>query len=75
MFKSNRFSSGIAHGLSLLICVFLFSGCFEEQHPGTYYTFTGYSIADRLESRSEDFSEFIKALKRSGQWTELQTYG
>ena len=55
----------------------LCSSCIDEQHPGTYYTFSGYSIATRLESQSEEFSEFVKILKLSSKnlWGELQTYG
>jgi len=60
---------------SACLCILMFAGCFEEQHPGTYYSFSGYNIASRLESRSEDFGEFIQVLKRAGVWTELQTYG
>ena len=71
----NKNLSKITATLLFSICICLFAGCFEEQHPGTYYSFSGFSIASRLESRSDDFSEFIKILKRSGQWTELQTYG
>lgn len=55
-----------------LLCL---TGCIDEQHPGNYYTFQGQTIASELEKRTEDFSEFIKVLKRAGIWTELSTYG
>ena len=61
--------------LGFFACTSLLTGCIEEQHPGTYYSFSGHSIASRLESRSEDFSEFITVLKRAGVWSELDTYG
>ena len=82
--RINKFSAtGIIASLSFaMVCL---TGClFDEQHPGTYYTFTGHTIASELESRPEDFSEFIKVLKlahddarRGGAslWTELSTYG
>lgn len=61
--------------LSLAGSMFYFSSCVDEQHPGNYYTFQGQTIASELEKRSEDFSEFIKVLKRAGMWSELSTYG
>lgn len=51
------------------------TSCFEEQHPGTYYTFTGYTVASFLESRPDNFSEFVKVLKKANLWSELSTYG
>ena len=64
--------------LSAILCLSLstLTSCVDEQHPGTYYTFTGYSIASRLE-QNEDFSEFVKILKLSSKhlWGSLQTYG
>lgn len=50
------------------------SDIWQEQHPGTYYTFTGYTIASRLESQPE-FSKFVEVLKRANIWAELSTYG
>ena len=61
--------------LSLTGSLFFMTGCIDEQHPGNYYTFQGQTIASELEKRTEDFSEFIKVLKRAGIWTELSTYG
>lgn len=61
----------LALGASMLLPV----SCFDEQHPGTYYTFTGQTIADYLEDNSEDFSDFIKVLVKSRTWGELDTYG
>ncbi len=64
--------------LSAIVCLSfsVLTSCVDEQHPGTYYTFTGYSIASRLE-QNENFSEFVKILKLSSKplWGSLQTYG
>lgn len=50
--------------------------CWDEFHPGTYYTFTGQTVADYLEQdTAHGFSSFIKVLKRAGTWGELETYG
>lgn len=51
--------------------------CLEENAPGNYYTFTGNTVASFLESDEykEDFTEFVKVLKRSGVWGEMRTYG
>ena len=50
-------------------------GCFKEQAPATYYTFTGNTVADYLEASPEVFSDFITILKRAKTWGELDTYG
>lgn len=71
----NRISLALA---SLLLITGVFTvGCIDEQHPGTYYTFSGQTIASALESRPEDFSEFVKVLKlaRNNVWSELGSYG
>ena len=50
--------------------------CWTEVHPGTYYTFTGQTLADYLEQDSaQRFDSFINVLKRTGRWGELLTYG
>ena len=51
------------------------TGCFEENHPGTYYTFTGETVSDYLSSREDYFSSFIDVLKRAKLWGEMRTYG
>ena len=65
--------------ISAAACVSLLimnvSGCFKENHPGTYYTFTGETIADFLSNRESYFSSFIEVLKRAGLWGEMRTYG
>jgi len=32
--------------IALTLSTLTLSGCWEEQHPGTYYTFTGQTVAD-----------------------------
>lgn len=65
---------GIVLAAALAFTLNFLTGCFDEQHPGTYYTFSGHTIASELEN-NPDFSEFVKVLKRAGLWTELSTYG
>ena len=60
--------------LCVALTMFSVSGCWDEQQPGTYYTFSGQTIASNLEG-NPDFSEFVKVLKRAGLWGELSTYG
>lgn len=50
------------------------TGCWDEQHPGTYYTFTGQTVASNLASKP-DYSDFVLVLKKSGVWNNLITYG
>ena len=50
------------------------SACWDEQHPGTYYTFTGQTIGSDLASKPE-YSDFVRILERAGMWTNLITYG
>ena len=73
----------IRHTYKLLLKVFMALApiavtvsCWTEVHPGTYYTFTGQTLADYLEQDSaQRFDSFIKVLKRTGRWGELLTYG
>ena len=61
--------------LTVLLAVVTVS-CWDESHPGTYYTFTGQTVADYLEQdTAQRFSSFIKVLKKARKWGELQTYG
>ena len=49
--------------------------CWDEVHPGTYYTFTGQTLADYLEQDSaQRFSSFIQILKRTQRWGELEPH-
>ena len=50
--------------------------CWDEMHPGTYYTFTGQTIVDFLEQDTAyGFSSFLKVLKKARVYGELETYG
>lgn len=51
------------------------SSCLDEQAPGSYYTFTGQTVASYLDNRPDEFSDFIVILKRASLWSELSTYG
>jgi hypothetical protein len=74
--RTDRLTGSLKAALYAAV-IFCFTGCLEEQHPGTYYTFSGQTIASELERRPEDFSEFIKVLKLASNniWQELGTYG
>lgn len=60
--------------IAFALASFSLSSCWEEQHPGTYYTFTGQTVGSALSSKPE-YSEFVRILERSGLWTTLVTYG
>lgn len=75
----------LLRGLALPVAVITFgvmsNSCddlWSEQHPGTYYTSTGETIADYLEGTVEyhgDFSYFIEILKKADLWGQMRTYG
>ena len=50
----------------------------SEQHPGTYYTSTGETVADFLTGTQEDhgdFSYFIAIIQKAELWGQMRTYG
>ncbi|MBO6078813.1 MAG: fasciclin domain-containing protein [Bacteroidaceae bacterium] len=50
----------------------------SEQHPGTYYTSSGETIADFLTGTLEnhgDYSYFISILQKAELWGQMRTYG
>ncbi|MBR5707182.1 MAG: fasciclin domain-containing protein [Bacteroidaceae bacterium] len=50
----------------------------SEQHPGTYYTNTGETIADYLSGRVEkhgSYEYFIAILQKAEIWGQMRTYG
>lgn len=50
----------------------------SEQHPGTYYTNNGETVADYLSGRVEfhdNYSSFIAILQKAELWGQLRTYG
>lgn len=60
----------------LLMSTLMLCSCLKEQVPGTYYSFSGQTVADFLENdESNRFTEFIDVLKKAKRWGELQTYG
>lgn len=60
--------------IALTLSTLTLSGCWEEQHPGTYYTFTGQTIGSAL-AEKPDYSDFVYVLQKSGMWNNLITYG
>lgn len=74
MTSIRNISMKVILGLSVLV-TFTLGSCLDEYAPGTYYTFTGQTIADYLEEAPEQFSDFITVLKRAKTWGELDTYG
>ena len=60
--------------VALALGSFSLSACWEEQHPGTYYTFIGQTIGSDLAEKPE-YSDFVRILERAGMWTNLITYG
>ena len=50
----------------------------SEQHPGTYYTNNGETVADYLDGRVQDhgnYSYFIAILQKAELWGQMRTYG
>lgn len=50
----------------------------SEQHPGTYYTNNGETVADYLTGRVKqhgDYSYFISILEKAELWGQMRTYG
>lgn len=50
----------------------------SEQHPGTYYTNNGETVADYLTGKVKqhgDYSYFISILEKADLWGQMRTYG
>ena len=50
----------------------------SEQHPGTYYTNNGETVADYLSGKVKDhgnYSYFIAILEKAELWGQMRTYG
>lgn len=75
MKNSKNLFSTLAVAVSVIAGGFLQISCLDEQHPGSYYTFEGETVASFLENREDLFSDFIYCLKESGVWGEMRTYG
>ena len=71
--KNFRFR-GFSAFVGVIVALFFFTACWEEIHPGTYYTFSGKTVASDL-AENPDYSEFVKVLQRAGIWNDLSTYG
>ena len=86
---NKRFIGKSALVVASLIITGLVTSCadlWKEQHPGTYYTNNGETVADYLEgklySQTNDpkdyhgeFSSFVKILKKAELWGQMRTYG
>ena len=70
----NSFSTITGAAFSAVLASLL-AGCFDEQHPGSYYTFTDHTVASYLEENSDEFGLFIDILKKAQIWGEMATYG
>ena len=76
MFKSRVTYKLVLKVLVAVAPMLMTISCWDEVHPGTYYTFTGKTVATYLEQDTVDsFKSFITVLKRAGVWGELETYG
>ena len=69
--------------LSIVAAAFIGMGVsctdiWSEQHPGTYYTSSGETIADFLNGTLEnhgEYSYFISILQKAELWGQMRTYG
>ena len=61
--------------LALLAVPAFTVSCSDEPLPENYYTFTGEMVSDYLQNRSDEYSDFIAILQRSGMYGMMATYG
>ena len=59
----------------IAIILLLLLACREEIDKSNRYTFTGETVADFLQNRSEKYSHFITILKKAELMSLLSTYG
>lgn len=72
----NKICLLVRRALFAVVLSALSVSCWDEMHPGTYYTFTGQTIVDFLEQDTAyGFSSFLKVLKKARVYGELETYG
>lgn len=57
-----------------LLSMFALAGCWDELHPGTYYTFTGKTVASDLMD-NPNYSDFVRVLERANILNDLKVYG
>lgn len=82
LFNSKRLLRGMAVASTLALAGIV-SSCadlWKEDHPGTYYTNDGETIADYLAGTKEgkyhgDYSYFVQILKTARLWGQMSTYG
>ena len=53
----------------------MLTSCSDDPDADKYYTFTGEMVSDYLQNRSDEFSDFITILNRSGMMGMMATYG
>jgi hypothetical protein len=61
--------------LYILLLLFLFTSCTDEIDKSNRYTFTGETIADYMNNRSEKYSHMIDIFEKAGLDGILSTYG
>ena len=61
--------------LYILALALSIAACTEEIDKSNRYTFTGETIADYVQNRSDRYSCFIYLLKKANLWGLLSTYG
>lgn len=61
--------------LGLLAVPAFMASCSDEPLAENYYTFTGEMASDYLQNRSDQFSDFVAILQRSGVYGTLASYG
>ena len=75
LFRKSALTSMVA------VMVLLTTSCadlWKEQHPGTYYTNNGETVADYLNGKLENhgnFTYFKAIIKEANLWGQMQTYG
>lgn len=73
--KTKKMAGRLIAAALVLSAGLMQTSCWEEQHPGSYYTFSGETVADFLSNRDSVFSDFIYCLKTAEIWGEMQVYG
>ena len=75
LFRKSALTSMVA------VMVLLTTSCadlWKEQHPGTYYTNNGETVADYLNGKIENhgnYTYFKAIIKEANLWGQMQTYG
>lgn len=73
MIKKDLSAFGAIVCLSVLSLINLTS-CWDEYHPGTYYTFQGKTVASDLMD-NPNYSDFVRILERANVLNDLKVYG